>query len=233
MSQDKANWPENEPQPTATETPANTMDNATDNATEGATGSTADITATGDAELQTPERIDAEAEVVDADAAEQDDVETLRQALLQTTAEAERLKDQALRATAEADNTRKRAQRDVEAARKFALEKFARELLGVRDSLDMGLQAAAEDNADLAGVIEGMELTGRMLATAMEKFGVEVVNPQGDAFDPELHEAVSMQETDAQAPNSVVSVIQKGYTLNGRVLRAAMVVVAQAPSGKA
>ncbi|MDN5782187.1 MAG: nucleotide exchange factor GrpE, partial [Luteimonas sp.] len=171
--------------------------------------------------------------VADDDAAEQDQMEALREALVQKSEEAERFRDQALRAAADADNARKRAQREVDAARKFALEKFCRELLAVRDSLDMGLKAGAEDSADLGTVVEGMELTGRMLATAMEKFGVEVVNPQGEAFDPELHEAVSVQETDAQPPNSVVTVIQKGYTLNGRVLRAAMVVVAQAPNGKA
>lgn len=159
-----------------------------------------------------------------------DEVAALREALNQMSDEADRYRDQALRAAAEADNVRKRAQRDVESARKFALEKFAGELLAVRDSLEMGLQVGADQQADAGHLIEGMELTGRMLASAMEKFDIEQVNPMGEVFDPELHEAVSTQETDAQAPNTVTTVVQKGYTLNGRVLRAAMVVVARAPS---
>lgn len=206
MTQDKTDLPGDEPQPTATETPA------------AASNDTAVSDATADAVV---------ADDVATDVA--DDVETLRTALRQKAEEADKCRDQALRAAAETDNIRKRAQRDVAAAHKFALEKFAGELLGVRDSLDMGLKAAAEDGADLANVVEGMELTGRMLASAMEKFGVEVVNPLGETFDPELHEAVSMQATTEHPANSVVAVVQKGYTLNGRVLRAAMVVVASAP----
>lgn len=161
-----------------------------------------------------------------------DDVTALREALQKAEADAESYRDQALRLSAETDNIRKRAQRDVDSARKYALEKFATELLGVRDSLEMGLKANDDEQADAAQLAEGMELTNRMLASAMEKFGVEVVNPQGETFDPEVHEAVSMQETDEHAPNTVVAVVQKGYTLNGRVLRAAMVVVAKAPSGE-
>lgn len=207
MSQDKTDLPGNEPNPAATETPE---------------------AVASEAEVQVAEAAEdaaVEGEVMD----NVDDVETLRAALVHKAEEADKYHDQALRAAAETDNVRKRAQRDVEAARKFALEKFASELLGVRDSLDMGLQAADATGAELGQVREGMELTGRMLASAMEKFGVEVVNPQGETFDPEKHEAVSMQETDEHAANSVVAVVQKGYTLNGRVLRAAMVVVARAP----
>lgn len=171
-----------------------------------------------------------EARQATTDAPGNDDPAALREALQQVSADAERYRDQALRAVAETENIRKRAQRDVAAARKFALEKFASELLGVRDSLELGLAASEGEQTDAAQLAEGMKLTGRMLANAMEKFGIEVVNPQGEEFNPELHEAVSMQETDAQAANSVVSVMQKGYTLNGRVLRAAMVIVAKAPS---
>ncbi|HLQ85658.1 MAG TPA: nucleotide exchange factor GrpE [Salinisphaeraceae bacterium] len=165
-----------------------------------------------------------------AASAKDDEIATLREALQQAQQEAEANRDQALRAAAEADNIRKRAQRETEAARKFALEKFATELLAVRDSLEMGLAASEQEQADPAKLAEGMELTNRMLATAMEKFGIEVVDPQGEVFNPELHEAVSTHETEAQAANTVVSVMQKGYTLNGRVLRAAMVVVAKAPA---
>lgn len=139
-------------------------------------------------------------------------------------------KDQVLRAHAELENVRRRAQRDVEAARKFALEKFAADLLGVRDSLELGLAAANEEKGTLAALQEGTELTLRMLVSSMEKFGVEVIPAEGEAFNPDLHEAMTMQESDKHKPNSVVSVLQKGYQLNGRVLRPAMVVVSKAPS---
>lgn len=179
-----------------------------------------------DARTETPVQ-DREAET------DAEDTTALREALQQAVDEADRYRDQALRAAAETENVRKRAQRDVESARKYALEKFATELLGVRDSLEMGLNASEAAQADIGKLTEGMELTSRMLASAMEKFGVEVINPEGEAFDPELHEAVSTHETDSQAPNTVVSVVQKGYTLNGRVLRAAMVVVAKQAGGDA
>lgn len=236
MSQNKTDLPSNEPNPVVTEPPEAADQSAEVHAAgwgRGKKSAQSDVP-----QGQADDAIDAyvqetaRAQQDDATAAA-DDVDTLREALVRKVEEAERYRDQALRAAAEADNVRKRSQRDVEAARKFALEKFAGELLGVRDSLDMGLKASADEQADLKHVIEGMELTARMLASAMEKFGVEIVNPEGEVFDPELHEAVSTQQTDAQAPNTVVAVVQKGYTLNGRVLRAAMVVVAQAPSDKA
>lgn len=152
-------------------------------------------------------------------------------ALAAARAEAEQYKDQFLRARAELDNLRKRAERDLEGARKFALERFAGELLAVRDSLEMGLAAAEEQGGDLEKLQEGAALTARMLAQAMEKFGVEVVNPAGEAFNPDYQEAVSVQESSEHAPNTVTVVMQKGYLLNGRVLRPAMVVVSKAPGG--
>lgn len=153
---------------------------------------------------------------------------------LQTArAEAAQYRDQALRAHAELENVRKRAQRDVESARKFALERFAGDLLGVCDSLEMGLAASAEPDAGLEHFKEGVELTQRMLVQVLERYGVEPVQPQGQPFNPEIHEAVSTQPTDEAPPNTVTSVMQKGYLLNGRVLRPAMVVVsrAAAPDG--
>ncbi|HET7314353.1 nucleotide exchange factor GrpE [Salinisphaera sp.] len=150
--------------------------------------------------------------------------------LEQARGEVEQYRDQAIRARAEMENVRKRAQRDVESARKFAIEKFATELLGVRDSLELGLQAAADNHGDFDKLKEGMEMTHRMLASGMEKVGIEAINPEGETFNPDYHEAVSTQPTDELAPNTVASVMQKGYTLNGRVLRAAMVVVAK-PAG--
>ena len=170
---------------------------------------------------------DVEPDAGGADSASE--VDELQIALDQARAEAEQYRDQAVRAHAEMENVRKRSQRDIESARKYALDKFTTDLLGVRDSLELGLQAAEEQAGDFDKLKEGMEMTNRMLASSMEKAGVEVVNPVGEAFDPEFHEAISTQPTDAQAPNTVASVMQKGYTLNGRVLRAAMVTVAKAP----
>jgi len=128
-----------------------------------------------------------------------------------------------LRAAAELENVRKRAGRDVENARKFALERFASELLAVRDSLEMGL--AAGEDADVESLRKGKEATLKLLTTVMERFGVEEVDPQGEPFDPTLHEAMTMQPSDELEPGSVLTVFQKGYALNGRLLRPARVVV--------
>ncbi|MEX2123044.1 MAG: nucleotide exchange factor GrpE [Woeseia sp.] len=135
--------------------------------------------------------------------------------------------DKYLRAAAELENVRKRAARDMENARKFALERFATELLGVRDSLEMGLQVA--DGAGAAELIEGNKATLKQLVATMERFGVAEVDPQGEPFDPALHEAVTLQPSAEVEPNTVLTVFQKGYTLNGRLLRPARVVVAAAP----
>ena len=135
-----------------------------------------------------------------------------------------------LRAQAELENMRKRFQRDMENARKYALERFVQELLPVKDSLEMGLAAAGGDKPDVEKLREGLELTLKMLADVMAKFGVREVDPRGQPFDPALHQAVSTQETTAQPPNTVVAVMQKGYLLNDRLVRPAMVVVAKAPS---
>jgi molecular chaperone GrpE len=132
--------------------------------------------------------------------------------------------DRYLRAAAELDNVRKRATRDVENARKFALERFGKELLAVRDTLEMGLAAA--ENASVESLIEGKNATLKLLTTTMQQFGIEQVDPAGEPFDPELHEAISVQPSDDVEPGSVVTVVQKGYTLNGRLLRPAMVIVA-------
>ncbi len=129
-----------------------------------------------------------------------------------------------LRAAAELENVRKRTARDVENAHKFALERFAVELLAVRDSLEMGL-AAAED-ADADTLLQGKEATLKQLVAIMQRFGVEELDPQGEPFDPALHEAMTMQASDDVEPGSVVTVFQKGYALNGRLLRPARVVVA-------
>ncbi|GAB6041891.1 nucleotide exchange factor GrpE [Endothiovibrio diazotrophicus] len=136
--------------------------------------------------------------------------------------------NQVLRINAELDNLRKRSSRDLENAHKFALEKFAGELLPVRDSLEMGLAAAENSEGDVEKIREGMELTLKMLSGAMEKFGIVQVDPKGEKFDPQLHEAMSMMESAEAEPNTVLHVVQKGYQLNERLIRPAMVVVAKA-----
>lgn len=134
-----------------------------------------------------------------------------------------------LRAAAELENVRKRAARDVENARKYALERFCGELLDVRDSLEIGLAAA--DEADEHALREGSEATLKQLSSTMERFGVVEVDPEGEPFDPERHEAMTVQPSSEVEPGSVLTVVQKGYLLNGRLLRPARVVVAsEAPS---
>lgn len=139
--------------------------------------------------------------------------------------------DQLLRTNAELENLRRRAKQDVENAHKYALEKFAQELLPVKDSLEMGL-AAASGETDAAEAIkqlrEGTELTLKMLSAAMEKSGIKEIDPVGETFNPEQHQAMSMQESEEHAPNTVMAVMQKGYQLNDRLIRPAMVVVSKA-----
>lgn len=138
------------------------------------------------------------------------------------------VRDAQLRAQAEVENIRRRTEIDVEKAHKFALEKFANELLPVIDSLERALEVADKENAELASMIEGIELTLKSLLGAVRKFGVEVVGDTNVPFNPEIHQAMSMMESDEVAPNHVMMVMQRGYTLNGRLLRPAMVAVAKA-----
>ncbi len=144
--------------------------------------------------------------------------------LEQALAKAGENRDLYLRTAAELENVRKRAARDVENAHRFALERFSRELLAVRDSLEMGLAAA--DNASVESLIQGSEATLKILGVTMQQFGIEELDPVGEPFDPEFHEAISMQPSDDVESGSVVTVVQKGYSLNGRLLRPAMVIVA-------
>jgi molecular chaperone GrpE len=160
-------------------------------------------------------------------AAASPELESLREELAVTRALVEQLKDEKLRVLAELDNIRKRAQRDVEQAHRYALEKFAAELLPVKDSLDLGVENAGK--ADAAALAEGQAATQRLLAKAMEKAGIVDLNPVGEPFDANLHEAMAAQPSETAEPNSVLAVIQRGYTINGRLLRAARVIVARAP----
>jgi molecular chaperone GrpE len=133
-----------------------------------------------------------------------------------------------LRTRAELENLRKRTQRDVENAHKYGLERIASELLTVRDSMELGLDTARE-GVDLAGLKEGLSLTLKMLVQLMEKFGITEINPEHERFDPGLHQAITTQESDRLEPNTVISVLQKGYRLQDRLLRPALVTVAKAP----
>ena len=166
---------------------------------------------------------------VEADAEDSTPTEADPEAVLaELQAKADENWDRYLRSAAEVENVRKRAVRDVEHARKFALENFGRELLDVRDSLELGLAAA--DAADVESILTGSEATLKLLSTTFERFGIVEVDPEGEPFDPELHEAMTMQPSADAEPGSVLTVIQKGYTLNGRLLRPARVIVAAEPA---
>lgn len=157
-----------------------------------------------------------------------EELESLKVEVLEARAQAEDNWDHYLRARAEIDNLRKRMARDVEQARRSGIEKLGGELLAVRDSLEMGVQAAGSADASLERLREGSELTLRLLTQAMDKVGIERLDPLGERFDPERHEAMAMQPSAEHAPNTVMTVIQHGYCLQERLLRPARVIVAAA-----
>ncbi|EFE07000.1 nucleotide exchange factor GrpE [Citrobacter youngae] len=186
-------------------------------------------------EGQAPEEIimdqHEEVEAVEPDAsAEQVDPRDEKIANLEAQlAEAEtRERDSVLRIKAEMENLRRRTELDVEKAHKFALEKFVNELLPVLDSLDRALEVADKDNEAMAAMIEGIELTRKSMLDVVAKFGVQVVADIDVPMDPNVHQAIAMVESDDVAAGNVLMVMQKGYTLNGRTIRAAMVSVAKA-----
>ena len=160
---------------------------------------------------------------------EPDDTSTedLNEALAEARRAAQDNLDRALRAQAELENVRRRVERDLQNAHKFALERFVSELLPVKDSLELGLSASTEKGASVESIAEGVELTLRMLEQAMEKFGVRTVDPAGEPFNPEFHQAMTMQESDTEESGTVLTVVQKGYLLNERLVRPAMVIVAK------
>ncbi len=157
---------------------------------------------------------EAEADRVEDDSADQDGADELAR-------EVDRLRDALLRTRAEMDNMEKRAQRDLERSRLYQTEALMRDLLPAIDGLEQGLENAAEDDASR----EGLALTHRLLFKALESHGLEVLDPIGERFDPQWHEAMSIQPSDEQAPDTVLAVFQKGYRLNNRLLRAARVIV--------
>ncbi len=177
------------------------------------------------AEEQVEEQHEHAHEVISA---EQEKINELELALAAAQSTVADQKDSVIRAKAEVDNIRRRAAQDVEKARKFALEKFAGEMLVSVDNLERALQSIDKDDEANKGIIEGVELTLQGLISSLEKFGVKAVDPQDQPFNPELHQAMSMQEVPDVAPNTVIAVMQKGYELNGRLIRPAMVMVSKA-----
>ena len=165
----------------------------------------------------------------DANAATpEQELQQLREALAAMHQEIERNRDDALRARAEMDNARKRAQRDVEAAHKFGIERLVEALVPVKDSLDLGL-LAAQSAGDIKTLQEGMALTQQMFQGALDKLGVTAVNPEGARFDPAQHQAMMMEVSTTAEPGTVLRVLQQGYCLHERLIRPALVIVAKAP----
>ncbi|MDG1693314.1 MAG: nucleotide exchange factor GrpE [Porticoccaceae bacterium] len=172
-------------------------------------------------EVEVEEKLQADAEAVQSQPLEEQgdhQVEELQQKL-------SALGEQLLREQAEMQNVRRRAQRDIESAHKYALEKFATELLSVVDNLERAIDAIDTDDESQKSVAEGLELTLKSFSEVLAKYNVEAVEPQGQPFDADLHQAVSTVPNKDVEPNTVINVFQKGYTLNGRLIRPAMVVV--------
>lgn len=160
---------------------------------------------------------------------EQDEVAILQAEIAALKEQAANANEQALRAAAEAQNARRRAEQDVEKAHKFALEKFVNDMLPVADNLERSIEASKAEQSNIETVIEGVELTFKSLVDALKRHNVEAVNPAGEPFDPQYHQAMSMVPDANVEPNTVINVFQNGYTLNGRLVRPAMVVVSKAP----
>ncbi len=162
-------------------------------------------------------------------AVEADESAALVTQIEELKAQAAAAREAQLRAIAELDNVRKRAEREILNASKFSAEKLLGELLGICDSVDLGLAAASSPDVQVKTITEGLELTRRQLVALLEKQGVTAVDPRGLPFNPDFHEAVSMLPSADVAPNHVLNVMQKGYKLHERLLRPAMVIVARAP----
>ena len=177
------------------------------------------------AEEQVEVQFDAAALNISADQEKINELELALSAAQTTVADQ---KDSVIRAKAEVDNIRRRSAQDVDKARKFALEKFATEMLVSVDNLERALQNVDKEDDNNKGIIEGLELTLQGLIASLEKFGVKGVDPQDQPFNPEFHQAMSMQVVEGVAPNTVIAVMQKGYELNGRLIRPAMVMVSKA-----
>ncbi len=177
-----------------------------------------------DADIDWNEDEAQEGEVLDEQEAK---IAQLEAALLASEQRVKDQQDSVLRAKAEVENMRRRSEQEIDKARKYALNKFAEELLPVIDNLERAIQAADAENEVIKPIIEGVELTHKTFISTIEKFGLKEINPEGEAFNPELHQAMSIQESPEHESNTVMFVMQKGYELNGRVVRPAMVMVAK------
>lgn len=175
-------------------------------------------------EAQPVEPTDVDSEVT-AEQARIAELEAQLEAAQQASAEE---RERAIRAVAEMENLRRRAAQDVEKAHKFALEKFAAELLPVLDNMERAIELADKENDALKPMIEGVELTLKSMQSGVAKFGLSALDPTNQPFDPNAHQAMSMVPSADVAPNTVIAVMQKGYELNGRVIRPAMVMVSKA-----
>lgn len=188
----------------------------------------------GEEAMQSQEQTSSEVEGAEASSPdstdEQGDEPTLEEMVTKLQDDVAAAKDAALRAQADAQNVKRRAEQDVEKARKFALESFSKELLPVVDNLERALESASGDEDVVKPIAEGVELTLKSFLDALTKFNVAVVDPVGEPFDPNLHQAMSMIENPDAEPNTVLTVLQKGYTLNGRLVRPAMVMVSKSPT---
>ncbi len=154
--------------------------------------------------------------------------EDLEKQLKQTEKKAEENWDKAVRTQAAMENLKRRTQKDLENAHKYGLEKFAKELLSVIDSLELGIQASTSNDPEVIALRQGSELTIKQFEAVFAKFNIEAMDPTGETFNPELHQAMTMQPNTDVEPNTVLNVFQKGYILNGRLIRPAMVVVSKA-----
>ena len=151
----------------------------------------------------------------------------LEAALLSSEAKIKEQQESVLRAKAEVENMRRRTEQEIDKARKYALNRFAEELLPVIDNLERAISHADLENEAVKPIVEGVELTHKTFVDAVAKFGLKEINPEGEAFNPEFHQAMSIQESPDHEPNTVMFVMQKGYELNGRVIRPAMVMVSK------
>jgi molecular chaperone GrpE len=196
----------------------NTPDGATENAAE-----QPDQEPAAEASAQEPD--------VDTLDQEAPSIESLQTRIEELSTELAQTKEQVLRAHADAQNARRRAEQDVEKAHKFGVERFVNDILPVADNLERTIDASKSETADLSTLVEGAELTLKSLLDGLNRHKVEQVNPEGEPFDPQLHQAMTAQEQADVEPNTVLNVFQRGYTLHGRLVRPAMVVVSKAPAG--
>jgi molecular chaperone GrpE len=194
---------------------------------EDVTKDTADASETQD-EISNDEVVADDTDLTDEDGVESADTEDGDSASLET--QVEELKEALIRSQADLQNVRRRAERDVENAHKYAVEKFVKDLLAVLDSMDRALELAETTEGFDAAMLKGTQMTHKLLLDTAAKHGVEPINPVGEAFDPQEHQAMSMVESADHEPNTVMAVMQKGYKLEGRVIRAAMVMVTKAAS---